>query len=200
MTLYDRLGVPNDATADEIRAAYRRKARQMHPDAAGAGSAGPGDAGRAMAELNDAWRVLGDPARRAMYDAGLRRSDAEVQPPDLASSEPGSAAGAWSPPTPAVAPRFPWRGMLFFGSLAVVAVLVASLLAGEPDEKPPDNLLGPGSCVTIEPNGDAREAPCREPHDGTVDEVVPFGATCTYPAEPHRDHQGLGLACVLLDG
>ena len=53
------------ATADEVRAAYRRAARDHHPDAGG-------DAAR-MTDLNAAWHVLGDPARRAAYDRELAR-------------------------------------------------------------------------------------------------------------------------------
>jgi DnaJ-class molecular chaperone len=49
------------ATADEIRSAYRRRALEVHPDVSGAGS-GP------FLELQEAYSVLSDPARRAVYD------------------------------------------------------------------------------------------------------------------------------------
>lgn len=65
MTLYDRLGVPATATHAELRAAYRRGARDLHPDRAGPDVTG------AMAELNEAWQVLSDPAARRAYDATL---------------------------------------------------------------------------------------------------------------------------------
>lgn len=64
-THYERLGVAPDASPGEIRAAYRRLARTHHPDAGG-GAHGE------MAAVNEAWRVLSDPARRAAYDASLR--------------------------------------------------------------------------------------------------------------------------------
>ena len=54
------------AAPDEIRAAYRRIARRVHPDRGSAGNEA------AMAAVNEAWRVLSDPGRRAEYDASLR--------------------------------------------------------------------------------------------------------------------------------
>jgi hypothetical protein len=63
---YQRLGVGPTASADEIRAAYRTLARQLHPDTQG-GTASP-----EMAAVNEAWRVLSDPGRRALYDAQRR--------------------------------------------------------------------------------------------------------------------------------
>ena len=67
--------MPSTATPDEIRSAYRAAARRHHPDAAGAGSA------EAMAALNEAYHVLSDPGRRALYDASLRsRSSAPSVP------------------------------------------------------------------------------------------------------------------------
>lgn len=65
---YDVLGVSVRASADEVRAAYRRAARDHHPDAGG-------DPGR-MSDLNAAWHVLGDPLRRAAYDRQLARRPA----------------------------------------------------------------------------------------------------------------------------
>lgn len=63
---YAVLGVGRDATHAQVRAAYRRLARQWHPDRP---DAPPGAAAR-MAELNRAWAVLGDAGRRAAHDAG----------------------------------------------------------------------------------------------------------------------------------
>lgn len=64
-TLYDRLGVEPSASVDDLRAAYRQRARELHPDRRGA------DATAEMADLNHAWSVLSDPAARRAYDAGL---------------------------------------------------------------------------------------------------------------------------------
>ncbi|HEX3312536.1 MAG TPA: J domain-containing protein [Streptosporangiaceae bacterium] len=70
--LYQLLGVPREASREEIAQAWRRRARDEHPDARPADADAPGRF-RALAE---AWRVLGDPARRAAYDRVLAR---EVQ-------------------------------------------------------------------------------------------------------------------------
>ena len=62
---YEVLQVHPRADSEVIRAAYRALARKYHPDLGG-------DPNRMIA-LNDAWDVLGDPVRRAEYDA-LRAS------------------------------------------------------------------------------------------------------------------------------
>lgn len=61
---YGVLGVPRDATADDIKKAYRRLARKYHPDVSK-----EADAAARMSEVNEAHAVLGDPERRAAYDA-----------------------------------------------------------------------------------------------------------------------------------
>lgn len=59
--LYDTLGTAKDAPADELKAAYRRKAKKLHPDK-------PGGNAEAFAQVSRAWLVLRDPERRAKYD------------------------------------------------------------------------------------------------------------------------------------
>ncbi|MGQ9733324.1 MAG: molecular chaperone DnaJ [Candidatus Zipacnadales bacterium] len=60
---YEVLGVPRDADADTIRAAYRKLARRHHPDV----SDEP-DAHARFQEIGEAYAVLSDPEKRAHYD------------------------------------------------------------------------------------------------------------------------------------
>jgi curved DNA-binding protein CbpA len=66
---YEVLGVARDAGASEIRRAYRRLARQHHPDR----NPEP-DGPERFRTLAEAYAVLNDPARRARYDHTIRRS------------------------------------------------------------------------------------------------------------------------------
>ena len=103
LDLYQLLGVPREASRDDIAQAWRRRARAEHPDSR------PGDAAAAgrFRALAKAWHVLGDPARRAAYDQALGR---EHPPPP-----------AFRPPQPAVRPaaRMPGPPQLWAGPVRV---------------------------------------------------------------------------------
>lgn len=62
--LYVLLGLPPAATAEEIKSAFRRRAREVHPDAKGDGTE--------FIALKDAYAILGDPTKRAQYDQERR--------------------------------------------------------------------------------------------------------------------------------
>ena len=64
---YEVLGVARTASADEIKRAYRKLARKLHPDLAPA--AERAEATKRFQEINEANEVLSDPEKRAKYDA-----------------------------------------------------------------------------------------------------------------------------------
>src|SRR5689334_7835287 len=102
--LYQLLGFSREASREEIALAWRRRARDEHPDARHGDDGAPARF-RALAE---AWQVLGDPGRRAAYDRSLDpgphpgRVRVTVRHP-AAAPGPG-AAGGTAPPAGAAGP------------------------------------------------------------------------------------------------
>lgn len=65
---YAVLGIPRDASQRTVLAAYRRLAKRFHPDVAADQAAG-----EQMRRVNEAWRVLSSPTRRARFDSAAAR-------------------------------------------------------------------------------------------------------------------------------
>ena len=89
--LYSVLHIGRDAKPDEIRAAYKERARLVHPDKTGGATA---EFQQALA----AYEVLRDPTRRREYDQKLSdrtrrpRYDANIDSPPTSPTDRGSAA------------------------------------------------------------------------------------------------------------
>ena len=75
---YENLKVARDASADEIRVAYRALTRKHHPDR----NPDNADAQRVMSVVNVAYGVLSDPVKRSEHDRWIAQAEAgRVEPP-----------------------------------------------------------------------------------------------------------------------
>ncbi|MEO9190645.1 MAG: J domain-containing protein, partial [Acetobacteraceae bacterium] len=83
---YARLGVAPDSAPSELKAAFRRQARRLHPDAPGTGDAA------GFVRLKEAYDVLADPARRAAYH---RAGATAIPAPRPADPLPPGRRGLW---------------------------------------------------------------------------------------------------------
>ena len=89
---YQTLGVPRNASQDEIQRAYRQLARTYHPDI----NHDPGAEDR-FKEVSEAYDVLSDPQTRRRYDAfgrDFRQVPEDVDPETWRRSQAGARAGA----------------------------------------------------------------------------------------------------------
>jgi hypothetical protein len=144
-SLYDLLGTAPDATEDQLRQAYRRAARLVHPDV----NPGP-DADAAIRRLNQAWAVLGNPERRRRYDAEIGAGPGSTAPPPpprppSATREPSS----WIPE--------PRRYRLLRPSVVILSVLalifVVTAYAGAHDHPKPSTVPTTPSTTALNQGG-----------------------------------------------
>jgi len=98
---YKTLGVPRTATQAEIKKAFRKLARESHPDK----HAGDKGAERRFKEINEANAVLSDPGKRAKYDQFGRDWEAYAR----AGAAAGGASGGRDP----FGPGSPFAGYTF---------------------------------------------------------------------------------------
>lgn len=187
---YQVLGVHRGAPVAEIRRAYRALARRHHPDVSGQGSS----VDETMSRINDAWSVLSDRQRRARYDAMLDGGSSAT-----AREQSGNAApdfeGRRAPL--AVPARFPWRSMVVMGVIGSVIVLIGHAVTKPAPPGTPDQLITAGSCVDIDDQQMAVEVSCGGPHQAVVSQLIATDRICPTGTEPHRDRQGMGIACVI---
>lgn len=178
-----------DASADELRAAYRRRARRLHPDAAGS------TASLEMARLNEAWRVLRDPGRRALYDASLRGPAPASAPRPAARPDEDEAGFVPAPHGARWAIPLPW--VLVLGVFVLIFVFTAyAASSGRSGGNEVDGLLRTGSCVRVLPGAVAIEVPCDAPNDGTVVGLPPFESPCPAGSEGLADRNSMSKVCV----
>jgi molecular chaperone DnaJ len=104
---YKVLGVPKDATEAEIKKAYRKLAREYHPDA----NKGNVKAEERFKEISEANDVLGDPKKRKEYDeARALFGNGGFRPgPGAGGSFNFDLSGSWRQRTPKQASGAPGR-------------------------------------------------------------------------------------------
>src|ERR1700741_1435438 len=94
---YAILGVPRNASEEDVKKAFRKLARQYHPDVAKDKKA----AEQKFKEINEAYEVLGDPQKRKKYDqlgSGWKEGAGFEPPPgwqayDRRGARPAGASG-----------------------------------------------------------------------------------------------------------
>jgi curved DNA-binding protein CbpA len=127
MDYYRIMGVGRQATATQVRAAYRGKARMCHPDVCG-----DPNSTCAFTELAEAYGVLSDAEKRRDYDAFLDRDRDQASPRipvrfGLPLRPMIDRVTRWLPEDPL---PFLMRALQFIGlSLAAVILLLAVLYA-----------------------------------------------------------------------
>jgi len=130
---YEALGVARNADAEAIRAAWRARAKKLHPDRT------DGRSKEAFLRLQEAYDVLRDPARRARYDATLDREtgrQTQTRQTHTGMGRSGSMPGSMPGSTRAAAARARrlWRRRMLIrrmpGYLLAALALLALVWAG----------------------------------------------------------------------
>lgn len=187
------LGISQDASHDEIKAAFTERALRLRPHRDATDDDAVERAAWRLQELNDAWEVLRDPRRRRSYDQTLDRAPilgAERAPPPVAlrmDDLPEPATGAEEEP----ASRWVrWAPALVIALILLVVVGI-SISTGATPEDDPDvvttEVLPEGTCVLVDASepasgetGDPAVAvvDCAAENDGTIVAAVDVPLPC----------------------
>lgn len=141
-TYYDVLGITREASAGEIKAAYRRLAKQYHPDI----NTAPGAQERFL-KVQEAYDTLSDPEKRAEYDRLLAAGTAYSPygtPPGGASAayrqakartyyyhySPGGGFSSSERPGEATPISRTSLALILLGGILMIVVLVFRVLLG----------------------------------------------------------------------
>jgi curved DNA-binding protein CbpA len=173
-THYEVLGVNSSTGQEELRRAYVRRARALHPDRqVGADPERAARAARAMQDVNEAWRVLRDPSSRAAYDAGLRRPERAPLPAHTSSAGPLVHPGP-EEPVARVVRGLPWIAM----ALVLGAIFVFTAFAGSTSDSGPSPSDWVGKCVVGTTGSQLREVGCGTAGASRVDLIAVRASQC----------------------
>lgn len=127
---YEVLGVPQAATTDQIKKKYRELARKFHPDVVQDKDLGQ----RVFSQINQAYRILADPERRAQYNQTLLAAAASAN----GSSPTAQATQANRPYSNGAASAAPPEQPVPAQKLEAIAGLLShadnAIMAGKPVE------------------------------------------------------------------
>ncbi len=174
-TYYAILGIPESATQDEIKRAYRDLIRQVHPDhVPNATPYWRRTAEEKSKELNEAYHVLVDPDRRLIYDGRLATyrqrftpAPSSWQPDADITPEPRSSIRPPNHRTRSRKARYNWRPLLhwagrypFLAGCVVILMLLPAvgLLVGLRQHKAATENVSPS-------DGSYSAFPCLDPRD-----------------------------------
>jgi molecular chaperone DnaJ len=151
-----------------------------------------------MAAVNEAWRVLSDPGRRALYDASLRPQQARVAPMSSPASDTDLDDPEGFVPIRHPLARFgiplPW--IVVLGVLALIFVFTAyAVRSSSGGGAKPDGVIEVGSCITVASDG-VSETGCDVAHDGRVVSFQQSGFLCDPSATGVLDRQSGRVVCV----
>ncbi len=208
MSHYDVLGVAPNASAVELRHAYRSRASLLHPDKhTDRPPQEQADTARDMQRLNEAWHVLSDAARRRRYDEelGVFRATplAAARPSPLDRSDESIKTHDSS--VPVLLRLLPLGFMLLV--LLAVFVFAAFALSGPADNSDGNGDTGTspssptavaaGDCIDVERGRISALIPCEGPNDGRVTRVILRADACVGVEQRVDGIDGSRAICVV---
>lgn len=149
MNHYDVLEVSPRASAEVIRAAYKSLMQRYHPDK----NPDAHDLAKTASRIAQAYEVLGDPARRAAYDATLAHENSHLQPQPAAGQ--GATATMPRARAPAPANTGTWYAWLLIALIIAGGALILVLNKKPGSSRP---ALPAATLADSKPSGDASGA------------------------------------------
>ena len=131
---YEVLGVPQAATTDQIKKKYRELARKFHPDVVQDKDLGQ----RVFSQINQAYRILADPERRAQYNQTLAAAAAAASNGSTPTAQAPQAnrpyANGTSPAAAAAPPEQPVPKQKLEAIAGLLSHADNAIMAGKPVE------------------------------------------------------------------